>query len=57
MSKNNSKHWKKVRVLFQLSVLKQSLELVNEDLNVMNEKRQKLSYMDAYRDELDAKEN
>ena len=35
--------------------MKQSLELVNEDLNVMNEKRQKLSYMDAYRDELDAK--
>lgn len=45
----------KSKSIVSLSVLKQSLELVNEDLNVMNEKRQKLSYMDAYRDELDAK--
>lgn len=37
MSKNNSSIGKSKSIV-SLSVLKQSLELVNEDLNVMNEK-------------------
>ena len=45
----------KSKSIISLSVLKQSLEIVNADLEVLNEKRQKLSYMDAYREELDNK--
>ncbi len=45
----------KSKSIISLSVLKQSLEIVNTDLEVSNEKRQKLSYMDAYREELDNK--
>ena len=45
----------KSKSIISLSVLKQSLEIVNTDLDVLNEKRQKLSYMDAYREELDNK--
>lgn len=45
----------KSKSIISLSVLKQSLELINEDLEVLNDKRQKLSYMDTYREELDAK--
>lgn len=45
----------KSKSIISLSVLRQSLEIVNTDLNALNEKRQKLSYMDAYREELDTK--
>lgn len=45
----------KSKSIISLSVLKQSLEIVNTDLEVLNEKRQKLSYMDTYREELDNK--
>lgn len=45
----------KSKSIISLSVLKQSLEIVNTDLEALNEKRQKLSYMDAYREELDNK--
>lgn len=38
-----------------LSVLKQSLGIINADLGDLTEKRKNLSYMDAYREELDAK--
>lgn len=45
----------KSKSIVSLSVLKQSLEMVNTDLDVLSEKRQKLSYMDTYREELDNK--
>lgn len=45
----------KSKSIISLSVLKQSLEIINADLAGLNEKRNKLSYMDAYRDELDSK--
>ena len=45
----------KSKSIISLSVLKQSLEILNADLDALNEKRQKLSYMDAYREELDTK--
>lgn len=45
----------KSKSIISLSVLKQSLEILNTDLDALNEKRQKLSYMDAYREELDNK--
>lgn len=38
-----------------LGLLKQSLEIINADLEDLNVKRNKLSYMDVYRDELDTK--
>lgn len=38
-----------------LSVLKQSLEIINADLSDLTDKRKNLSYMDAYREELDTK--
>lgn len=45
----------KSKSITSLSVLKQSLEIVNTDLEDLYDKRQQLSYMDAYREELDAK--
>ncbi len=45
----------KSKSITSLSLLKQSLEIINTDLTKLNEKRQKLSYMDLYRDELDTK--
>lgn len=38
-----------------LGLLKQSLEIINADLEDLYAKRNKLSYMDVYRDELDTK--
>ncbi|MBR6627071.1 MAG: DUF2326 domain-containing protein, partial [Lachnospiraceae bacterium] len=43
----------KSKSIISLSVLKQSLEIINADLDALNEKRNKLSYMDAYREGLD----
>ena len=45
----------KSKSITSLSVLKQSLEIINSDLDDLYNKRQKLSYMDIYRDELDTK--
>lgn len=45
----------KSKSITSLSVLKQSLEIINADLLDLNERRQKLSYMDDYREELDTK--
>ncbi len=45
----------KSKSITSLSVLKQSLEIINSDLEDLYDKRQKLSYMDIYRDELDTK--
>jgi len=45
----------KSKSISSLSVLKQSLEIINSDLKDLYDKRNKLSYMDEYRDELDAK--
>lgn len=45
----------KSKSIISLSVLKQSLEIINADLDALNEKRNKLSYMDAYREGLDSK--
>lgn len=45
----------KSKSITSLSMLKQSLEIVDTDLNILNDKRKKLSYMDAYREELDNK--
>lgn len=38
-----------------LSVLKQSLNIINNDLQELSVQRDKLSYMDEYRKELDTK--
>lgn len=45
----------KSKSITSLGVLKQSLEIINSDLEDLNAKRNKLSYMDVYRDELDTK--
>lgn len=45
----------KSKSISSLSVLKQSLEIINSDLKDLYDKRNKLSYMDEYREELDAK--
>ena len=45
----------KSKSVTSLSVLKQSLEIINTDLQDLYGKRQKLSYMDEYREELDTK--
>lgn len=45
----------KSKSITSLSLLKQSLEIINSDLKDLYDKRQKLSYMDIYRDELDTK--
>lgn len=45
----------KSKSITSLSLLKQSLEIVNADLKALYDKREQLSYMDAYREELDAK--
>lgn len=45
----------KSKSIASLSALKQSLEIINADLEELSEKRNKLSYMDEYREELDNK--
>lgn len=45
----------KSKSISSLSVLKQSLELVESDIKEYNKKRNGLSYIDEYRDELDTK--
>ena len=45
----------KSKSISSLSVLKQSLEIIDSDLNDLYNKRNKLSYMDEYREELDSK--
>ncbi len=45
----------KSKSITSLSFLKQSLEIIDTDLIDLNEKRQQLSYMDSYKDELDKK--
>lgn len=45
----------KSKSITSLSLLKQSLEIINTDLQDLYEKRQQLSYMEEYRDELDEK--
>lgn len=45
----------KSKSITSLSLLKQSLEIIDMDLADLNKKRQQLSYMDSYRDELDTK--
>lgn len=45
----------KSKSISSLSVLKQSLELVESDIKEYNKKRNSLSYIDEYRDELDTK--
>ena len=45
----------KSKSITSLGLLKQSLEIINSDLEDLNAKRNKLSYMDMYRDELDTK--
>jgi len=45
----------KSKSISSLSVLKQSLEIINSDLKDLYDKRNKLSYMDEYREELDSK--
>lgn len=45
----------KSKSITSLNLLKQSLEIINSDLEDLYGKRQKLSYMDIYRDELDTK--
>ena len=47
----------KSKSVISMSVLKQSLEIVNTDIKTLNEKRDELSYMDAYRDRLNNKRN
>ena len=45
----------KSKSISSLSVLKQSLEIINSDLKDLYDKRNKLSYMDEYREEFDLK--
>ena len=45
----------KSKSITSLGLLKQSLEIINADLEDLNAKRNQLSYMDVYRDELDTK--
>ncbi len=45
----------KSKSIISLGLLKQSLEIINSDLEDLSAKRNKLSYMDVYRDELDTK--
>ena len=45
----------KSKSIASLSALKQSLEIIDTDLNELSDKRKKLSYMDEYREELDVK--
>ena len=45
----------KSKSIVSLSILRQSLELLNNDLRKLEEKRTKFSYMEAFREELDAK--
>jgi len=45
----------KSKSITSLSLLKQSLEIIDADLEDLYKKRRQLSYMDSYRDELDTK--
>lgn len=45
----------KSKSIMSRSVLKQSLDIIDTDLADLYKKRQELSYMDSYRDELDTK--
>lgn len=45
----------KSKSISSLSVLKQSLEIIDSDLKDLYDKRNKLSYMDEYKEELDSK--
>lgn len=45
----------KSKSITSLSLLKQSLDIIDSDLSDLYKKRQQLSYMDSYRDELDTK--
>lgn len=45
----------KSKSIISISLLKQSLEIIDSDLADLYKKRQRLSYMDSYRDELDTK--
>lgn len=45
----------KSKSITSLSLLKQSLEIIDSDLADLYKKRQQLSYMDSYKDELDTK--
>lgn len=45
----------KSKSITSMSLLKQSLEIINLDLEDLYDKRKKLSYMDEYREELDTK--
>lgn len=45
----------KSKSISSLNVLKQSLEIIDSDLKDLYDKRNKLSYMDEYREELDSK--
>lgn len=45
----------KSKSITSLSLLKQSLEIIDTDLKDLYKKRKQLSYMDSYRDELDTK--
>lgn len=54
MPENNSSI-RKSKSITSLSLLKQSLEIIDSDLADLYKKRQQLSYMDSYRDELDTK--
>lgn len=45
----------KSKSISSLSVLKQSLEIINSDLKDLYDKRNKLSYMDEYREDLNSK--
>lgn len=45
----------KSKSITSLSLLKQSLDIIDSDLSDLYKKRQQLSYMDSYRNELDTK--
>lgn len=47
--------FEKSKSIGSLSLLKQSMELIDSDLKELNKKRNELSYMDLYRNELDIK--
>lgn len=47
--------FEKSKSIGSLNVLRQSMELIDSDLADLNNKRQELSYMDMYRNELDVK--
>ncbi len=45
----------KSKSIISLSLLEQSLEIINKDLEDLYNKRQQMSYIDSYREELDTK--